>query len=56
MKSVTSAEADERRHDAGADRVGAERRADLALFQIRQRSRQRARSQHEREVRCLLLA
>ena len=51
MNSVTSAEADERRHDAGANRVGAERRTDLALLQIGERRRQRARPQHQREVR-----
>ena len=48
-------QAGERRQHAGANRVGAERRADGLLLQIRQRRRQRARSQDEREVLRFLL-
>ena len=43
-------QADDRRQHAGADRVGAERRADGALFEVGQRGRQRARAQHQRQV------
>ncbi len=39
-----------RRHHAGADRIGAERRTDGALFEIGQVRRQRARAQLQRQV------
>ena len=50
MNSHHEQQAADRGGDAGANRLGAERRTDRALFEIRERRRQRARAQHQREV------
>ena len=48
-------EPDQRREDAGADRVRAERRTDLALLEVVERRRQRAGPEHERQILHFLL-
>ena len=50
MNTTIEQQADDRRDDAGADRVGAEARADRPLLEIGQRRRQRARPQNQRQV------
>ena len=55
MNRTTKREPADRRGDAGADRVGTERRADGALLEVGQRRRQRARAQQQRQVLRFLL-